>query len=60
MIDEVDPTDAVVVRVGRPEMPWGSGTPHTGDHAVADPICDSGHLAEERGFFSQRGQAGDW
>ena len=36
-----------------------SGNSHTGDdNAVADLICDSGHLAEERCFFSQRGQAG--
>ena len=32
----------------------------TGDeHAIADLICDLGHLAEERGFgLSQRAQAG--
>jgi hypothetical protein len=53
MVDEVDHTDALVVALaGR-----SRATP-VKTMLSRDLICDSGHLAEERGFFSQRVKRG--
>jgi hypothetical protein len=52
-----DVAQLIGITVGDPKT--GAVTKAELERMVADLICDSGHLAEERGFLSQRGQAGD-